>query len=154
MCAVAIVEHRCVGGKRGRLKRIVEQIRCVAEVVSWCAEILDFARGLMAWCEANRVDYFWDWQKRTSEGRDRAGEEEAKAQYQQTGRAARLFKEFVYQTRESWSCARRVVAKAEHLEKGEPAVRSDLQVEKNGRRRHCMKNILRPGDMENQLKNN
>jgi hypothetical protein len=44
---------------------------------------------------------------------------EAKAQYQQTGRAARLFQEFVYQTRESWSRARRVVAKAEHLEKGE-----------------------------------
>src|SRR6202049_3546405 len=44
---------------------------------------------------------------------------EAKAQYQQTGRAARLFKEFVYQTRESWSRARRVVPKAEHLEKGE-----------------------------------
>jgi hypothetical protein len=30
-----------------------------------------------------------------------------------------LFQEFVYQTRESWSRARRVVAKAEHLEKGE-----------------------------------
>jgi hypothetical protein len=29
-----------------------------------------------------------------------------------------LFKEFVYQTRESWSRARGVVAKAEHLEKG------------------------------------
>jgi len=42
---------------------------------------------------------------------------EAKHSNQQTGRAARLFKEFVYQTRESWSCARRVVAKAEHLEK-------------------------------------
>jgi hypothetical protein len=33
---------------------------------------------------------------------------EAQAQYQQTGHAARLFKEFVYQTRKSWSRARRV----------------------------------------------
>jgi len=40
---------------------------------------------------------------------------EARAQYQETGRAARLFKEFVYLTRESWSRARWVVAKAEHL---------------------------------------
>jgi hypothetical protein len=32
--------------------------------------------------------------------------------------AARVFKEFTYQTRESWSRARRVIAKAEHLEKG------------------------------------
>jgi hypothetical protein len=45
--------------------------------------------------------------------------QEAKVQYQETGRAARLFKEFFYQTRESWSRTRRVVAKAEHLEKGE-----------------------------------
>jgi len=34
------------------------------------------------------------------------------------GKAARVFQEFSYQTLESWSRARRVVAKAEHLEKG------------------------------------
>ena len=44
---------------------------------------------------------------------------QAKAPYQQTRRAARWFTEFVYQTRKSWSRARRVVAKAEYLEKGE-----------------------------------
>jgi Transposase DDE domain group 1 len=45
-------------------------------------------------------------------------QEQAAEQYRQTGLAARLFKEFVYQTRESWSRARRVIAKAEPLEKG------------------------------------
>jgi Transposase DDE domain group 1 len=45
--------------------------------------------------------------------------EEANARYRETGRAARLFKEFVHQTRKSWSRTRRVVAKAECLEKGE-----------------------------------
>jgi hypothetical protein len=30
-----------------------------------------------------------------------------------------VFTEFVYETHDSWSCARRVVAKAEHLSKGE-----------------------------------
>ena len=40
------------------------------------------------------------------------------AECEQAGKAARVFKEFAYQTRESWSRARRVVAKAEHLEKG------------------------------------
>ena len=45
-------------------------------------------------------------------------QEEAAAEYRQTGKAARVFKEFSYQTRDSWSRARRVVAKAEHLEKG------------------------------------
>jgi len=37
---------------------------------------------------------------------------QASEQYQQTGQAARIFKEFSYQTRESWARARRVVAKA------------------------------------------
>ena len=74
----------------------------------------------MAWCEANRVEYLLGLAKNERLKAEIAKEmEEAKAQYQETGHAARLFKEFVYQTRESWSRARRVVAKAEHLEKGE-----------------------------------
>ena len=47
-----------------------------------------------------------------------AEQEEAAAEYRQRGKAARRLKEFSYQTRDSWSRARRVVAKAEHLEKG------------------------------------
>ena len=45
-------------------------------------------------------------------------QERAAAEHAQTGKAARVFKEFSYQTRKSWSRARRVIAKAEHLEKG------------------------------------
>ena len=44
--------------------------------------------------------------------------EQAAADYAATGQAARVFKEFTYQTRQSWWRARRVIAKAEHLEKG------------------------------------
>ena len=44
--------------------------------------------------------------------------EQAAGEFAQTGKAARVFQEFAYQTRDSWSRARRVVAKAEHLEKG------------------------------------
>jgi len=43
---------------------------------------------------------------------------QAEALHRESGQAARVFHEFVYQTRESWSRARRVVAKAEYLEKG------------------------------------
>ena len=65
MCAVAILEHRCVGGSVEELQRIVEQIRC-----AW-PEVRIVVRGdsgfcreeLMAWCEANRVEYCWDWRK-------------------------------------------------------------------------------------------
>ena len=109
-------------GSVGELKRIVKQIRSV-----W-SQVRIVVRGdsgfcreeLMAWCEAEGVDYLLGLAKnerlKTEIEKERG---EAKAQYQETGRAARLFKELVYQTRESWSRARRVVAKAEHLEKGE-----------------------------------
>jgi Transposase DDE domain group 1 len=109
-------------GSVEELKRIVAQIRSVWSGVrivvrgdsGFCRE------ELMAWCEAEGVDYLLGLAKNERLKAEIAKEmEEAKAQYQQTGRAARLFQEFVYQTRESWSRARRVVAKAEHLEKGE-----------------------------------
>jgi hypothetical protein len=45
---------------------------------------------------------------------------EATAQWNQTGRPARVFTEFEYQTKKTkkggWECARRVVAKAEHID--------------------------------------
>jgi len=44
--------------------------------------------------------------------------EPAAAAFAQTGKAARVFQAFAYQTRDRWSRARRGVAKAEHLEKG------------------------------------
>ena len=109
-------------GSVGELKRIVKQIRSV-----W-SQVRIVVRGdsgfcreeLMAWCEAEGVDYLLGLAKNERLKAEIEKERgEAKAQYQETGRAARLFKELVYQTRESWSRARRVVAKAEHLEKGE-----------------------------------
>ena len=45
----------------------------------------------------------------------RLAEVEAKAKA--SGKPERLFKELRYQTLNSWSCERRVVAKAEHLPK-------------------------------------
>jgi hypothetical protein len=39
--------------------------------------------------------------------------------HKNTGKAARVFAEFNYRTRNSWTRERRVVAKAEYLEKGE-----------------------------------
>jgi hypothetical protein len=73
----------------------------------------------MKWCEDQGVDYVLGLAKNDRLKAEIVSEqEEAAAEYRQTGRAARRFKEFSYQTRDSWSRARRVVAKAEHLEKG------------------------------------
>ena len=43
---------------------------------------------------------------------------QAEQQYVQTQAPARVFTEFLYATQDSWSRPRRVIAKAEHLDKG------------------------------------
>ncbi len=75
---------------------------------------------LMAWCEKHRVDYVFGLARNPRLRRKIARSlRQAKQEYQHTGKAARVFTEFSYRTRHSWSRSRRVVAKAEHLEKGE-----------------------------------
>jgi hypothetical protein len=75
--------------------------------------------ALMCWCEENQVDYVLGLAKnRRLEAELQAELAEAKQQYAATRHAARVFKDFSYQTLDSWSRSRRVVGKAEHLSKG------------------------------------
>jgi len=144
-------------GSVPELQRIVKQIRAV-----W-PQVRILVRGdsgfcreeLMAWCEAEGLDYVLGLAKNERLKASIKKElQKAERQYQETKRAARFFKEFYYQTRKSWSERRRVVAKAEHLEKGKnprfvvtsltaaewpaPALYEEL---------YCAR-----GDMENRLK--
>jgi len=108
-------------GSREELARIVGQIRQAwPEVKITLRGDAGFCREeLMVWCEQNQVDYVLGLAKNERLKAAIAPElQQAAAEYAATGQAARVFKEFAYQTRESWSRARRVVAKAEHLEKG------------------------------------
>lgn len=74
---------------------------------------------LMRWCEANQVDYLFGLPKNRRLLRILGRElYEAQQQFGQTGQPARIFKDFMYRTRTSWSCERRVVGKAEHLAQG------------------------------------
>src|SRR6266478_4958724 len=144
-------------GSVEELQRIVEQIRSVWPLVrivvrgdsGFCRE------ELMAWCEANRVEYLLGLAKNERLKAEIAKEmAEAKAQYQQTGRATRLFKEFFYQTLKSWSRVRRVVAKAEHLEKGENPrfVVTSLSREAWPAQALYEEHYCGRGDMENRIK--
>jgi Transposase DDE domain group 1 len=75
-----------------------------------------FAReALMAWCEANRVDYVFGLARNERlEARIAAALAEAQRRSQaDDGRPARVFREFLWSTKESWSRRRRVIAKAE-----------------------------------------
>jgi len=144
-------------GSVKELQRIVKQIRAVWPEVrilvrgdsSFCRE------ELMAWCEAESVDYLLGLAKNERlKTAIRKELQKAKRQYRQTGRAARWFKEFLYQTRESWSRARRVVAKAEYLEKGENPrfVVTSVSHEAWSAQALYEEHYCARGDMENRIK--
>ena len=103
------------------LERIVESIRHRwPDVRIILRADSGFAReAIMAWCEANGVDYVLGLAKNSRLAAEIVEElGVAEAEWERTGRAARRFKDFRYRTRDSWSRARRVVGKAEHLDKG------------------------------------
>src|SRR6516162_4638154 len=82
---------------------------------AFCCADSGFAReALMAWCEDNGVDYLFGLAKNIRLVAEIEAElAAAQEQSQQTQKPARRFKDFTWRTRKSWSCARRVVAKAE-----------------------------------------
>jgi hypothetical protein len=74
---------------------------------------------LMAWCEREGMDYIFGLaQNPRLKKRIATHMEKAEKQYQETQAPARLFSEFFYSTQDTWSRERRVIAKAEHLDKG------------------------------------
>jgi len=104
------------------LVRIVEQIRAL-----W-PEVRIIVRGdsgfcrdeIMRYCEHNpNLDYVLGLAKnsRLNKAIDTAMAEAQKL-HQATQKPARVFKDFRYRTRKSWSYERRVVGKAEYLAKG------------------------------------
>jgi Transposase DDE domain group 1 len=75
-----------------------------------------FAReALMAWCEANKVDYVFGLARNARlEGRIADALDEARLQsLANAGQPARVFRDFDWSTKDSWSRRRRVIGKAE-----------------------------------------
>jgi len=108
-------------GTVDELKRIVAQIQAAWPAVKIIVRgDSGFCRDeIMTWCEANQIDFVFGFAK-NERLKAMIAEESRQAQqlYEGTKQAARVFKDFRYETRESWTRERRVVAKAEHLEKG------------------------------------
>jgi len=108
-------------GSLDEVKRIVAQLRqrwpdvkiVLRADSGFCRE------ELMAWCEHNRVAYVFGLQ-RNQRLRRIIGKQmhEAQLLHQASGKAARVFAEFHYRTHKSWSHSRRVIAKADYLDKG------------------------------------
>ncbi|HEY1210353.1 MAG TPA: IS1380 family transposase [Terracidiphilus sp.] len=110
---------------------------------------------LMAWGEAHRVGYAFGLARNQRRQKIIGAEmHQARLLHQTTGKAARVFAEFSYRTRKSWSCPRRVVAKAEYLDKGENPrfVVTSLTPEQWAARELYEKFYCARGEMENRIK--
>jgi hypothetical protein len=115
--------HDASFGCLAEIRRIVAQIR-----TAWPAVKIvlrgdsGFCRNeLMSWCENHGVDFVFGL-ARNQRLRRIIGQQmqEATQEWNQTGKPARIFTEFDYRTKQTkkggWDCARRVVAKAEHID--------------------------------------
>jgi hypothetical protein len=144
-------------GSLEEVQRIVPQIRKAwpnTQIIlradsGFCRE------ELMAWCEQHAVDYVFGF-ARNQRLRRKIGKEmrQAKKEQQRTGKPARMFTEFFYRTRKTWSRRRRVVAKAEQIPgKENPRYvvtslpRADWPTQELYETLYCAR-----GDMENRIK--
>lgn len=144
-------------GLRKHLARIVTALRQSwpdVEIVvrgdsSFCRE------HLMRWCEEHRVDYVFGLAKNrrllAALGKEL---HEAKLGFEQTKQAFRIFKDLTYRTRKTWSKERRVVAKAEHLDKGANPrfVVTSLSAEAYPAQTLYEEEYCGRGDVENRIK--
>jgi len=137
--------------------RIVTQLRrCWPKVRILVRADSGFARDeLMAWCEANGVHFLFGLAQNERLVVMIACElARAEAKSRRTGKPARCFKEFRWQTRRSWSRERRVIAKAEFTgEEANPRfvvtslARSECKPKYLYEKLYCAR-----GEMENRIK--
>jgi hypothetical protein len=144
-------------GTVAEIERIVGRIRA-----SW-PDTRIIVRGdsgfcreeLMVWCEDNDVDFLLGLARNNRLEQELAEELAlAKALYQCSGKASRVFKDFCYKTRKTWRWHRRVVGKAEHLGKGANPrfVVTSFKAGEYDARELYEKMYCARGDMENRIK--
>jgi hypothetical protein len=133
-----------------RIRQRWPQVRIVIRADSgFCRE------HLMAWCEDHGVFYLLGLARNARLEAALAPElAQARTQFEQTWQAARVFKDFVYQTLHTWRCERRVVGKAEYLEKGPNPrlVVTNIPQEEEDARTLYEDDYCGRGDMENRIK--
>ena len=134
----------------GRLRESWPRVRILVRADS------GFAREwLMAWCEANGVDYVLGLARNDRLAKEIEGHMAcAQAESERTGQPARRFKDFQYTTRKSWSCRRRVIGKAEWTQgEANPRFivtslsRDEVEASHLYEKIYCAR-----GDMENRIK--
>ena len=153
--------HDAAFGSLAEIARIVVQIRTAwPEVKIILRGDSGFCRNeLMSWCESNQVGFVFGL-ARNQRLRKIIGAQmhQAAQQWRETGKPARVFSEFAYQTKKTkkggWHRARRVAAKAEHLDgKENPRfVVTSLPSEEWAAQGLYEELYCARGDMENRIK--
>ena len=153
--------HDAAFGSLAEIERIVGQIRSAwPEVKIVVRGDSGFCRNeLMSWCERHRVDFVLG-MARNQRLRKIIGAEmhAATQQWNETGKPARVFREFDYRTKKTkkggWDRERRVAAKAEHIDgKENPRfVVTSLKSEEWKARALYEELYCARGDMENRIK--
>jgi hypothetical protein len=144
-------------GSVDEIERIVRQIRARWPYVRILLRAdSGFAReALMAWCEESRVDYVFGLARNARLVAMIEHElAAARAAAEKTGQPARRFKDFQWNTLDSWSRRRRVIAKAEWTQ-GEANPRFVVTSLKRAEAaaRHLYEDIYcARGEMENRIK--
>lgn len=149
-----------IDGAAGALKKVAMIVGRLREVWPDAKIVVrgdsGFCRDpLLHWCEENTVDYVFGLAKNSRLVAELQAELTlAKQQYEATGQASRVFKDFTYQTLDSWSRARRVVGKAEQLDKGPNPrfVVTSLRAEQFDAKTLYEIEYCGRGDMENRIK--
>jgi len=139
------------------LERIVGQIRSAWPGVKIIIRgDSGFCRDkIMTWCEGHGIDYVFGFAKNERLNAMIAEElQRAQEQYESTKVASRVFKDFRYETRDSWTQERRVIAKAEYLDKGANPrfVVTSIKTEQMDAPRLYERLYCGRGDMENRIK--
>jgi len=139
------------------LQPVVEQIRKAYPAVHLIIRAdSGFCREqLMAWCEQHGIDYVLGMAKnvRLQDALSKQMQQ-ARREHLQTGKAARYFADFRYQTLNTWSRTRRVVGKAEYMDKGaNPRFVVTSLLAREYEKRYLYEELYcARGEMENRLK--
>jgi hypothetical protein len=111
--------------------------------------------ALMSWCESHGVKYLLGIAKnRRLLARITRTMKKPKRDWASSGRASRRFMQFSYRARSSWARSRRVVAKAEYMDKGENPrfVVTNLRADEYEGQELYEKLYRARGEMENRIK--
>jgi hypothetical protein len=157
---VAKLRRSDIDGSAGAVEEVERVVRQIRERWPKVRIVLradsGFSRdALMSWCEENSVEFVFGMARNVRLQRALGRElREAKLEAQRTGKPARVFRDFRYRTRKTWSRQRRVIGKAEHLEeKANPRfIVTSLDPKEWPAKKLYEKLYCARGEMENRIK--